>query len=1556
MELPQRLKVLHIEDNLGDQVLMREYLNRIKTFDFEVHSVDKLSLGIELLQGQSFDFVLLDLGLPDADGLDALHQIHLAAVNVSIIVISNNRDQDLILSAVNSGAQDYLLKDDLNVFNLEKSIYFTRERKSLSNQLALSERHYRNLFEINPESIVLSEFETGKIVSVNQSFCQIFGYSSGESIGKTTLDLNLWTSQEERKETLRSIPKNGQVRQLRISINRKNGRPVPCRVSFSSFEHEGQRFLMSLIVNLEKQLKQKSELELEKERFRTLVESAPDLFFYSSALNQIDYVCPQVYEHLNYHPEEVREMSFLDFLTDNSKLTYQLIDWVKFFKSKENIVYRPFELKTKQGKVKQYELRLIPVEDKQTNRVVFVQGIARDISDELETFQLLEKSNQNNIKALEELKTHQYAIDQHNMVVITDIDGNIKFANDNFVKASGYQANELIGKSTRIFNSGTHNERFFKDLWDTVLDGKVWKGNICNRRKDGSNYWLATTIIPRLNVEGRVHEFIALRTDINDLKLTERALKQSEGTLRNVLNSNPHDIWSVNTNYELQTFNEVLKTNFKTFIGFELSPGVRMIDLPALPEAVREMWKQRYDLAFKGRQKTYHEELPDPKNKELKRYFSVIVYPTYNENGEITGAGVFSQDITERERAKEALKETNIRLQEAQQQAQVGDWYYNTESQKFFWSKSINKVLGLAENTGTPNEIQSLLHLVRPEDKVKITSAYSNALSAANYQKVIVEYHPQEGDKKWLECGFSGIPNADGSTKLIRGVIRDVTDLVKVQESENLQKRLFIELANNGSKILKINTVQSVYESLSQSIFEWFGEEVVVGTADVSFKLDKSSFKINSYRIPKRLLNSFSFLDEAGKPSQSFPSIMLIREQLKNNQVLHLQNESLALIPFLTEQQKNDILAQMPDFALVAIGLNYNNQFRGTCFIFFPEGLPQSYSDQMLEILANQASTVMDLFEHRNDLKKNALVLNQALEAANSAVWRYDFKNKELVGDAKLYTLLGLSPEHSGPIKEEALTERVDDKYVEQMMELIKPAHSKKTNTYYFEFRFKCFDGVYKFFEDRAKITKRDENGFPLEIIGIRTDITNRKKREEQLLLLESSVNNANEGILITDASLEYGGPRIVYGNKAIEKITGYPLEELLGQSPGMLQGPLTNKEEVDRMNAAILNHQSVETEIINYHKNGEPYYVNISIVPIRNKDGEVSHFVALERDTTAERKQRKDLEELLIRLELATKATGIGVWDYDILRDRLSWDENMFKLYQMSPEDFKENLSDWEKTLYPEDLEVTKKILVDAINSKLNSTNYRFRIQTPSGIKHINTIAQISRNTKGDPFRVVGLNWDITEMENSRLELDKMRLNMESLINNTSDHMWSINPRFRLLSANNGYLNYLEDLCGKRLKIGDSVLDSNLDEERNQRWKSLYEKALSGEKVELQLTDSSKFGSKILVVSLYPIRNAQNIITGVACYSFDDTERINYLDTIKQQNQQLIDIAWMQSHVMRAPVARVLGLIELLKEESQISEETREILKYIQESSLEMDQVIKSITDKTQRTGIDLK
>jgi PAS domain S-box-containing protein len=117
-----------------------------------------------------------------------------------------------------------------------------------------------------------------------------------------------------------------------------------------------------------------------------------------------------------------------------------------------------------------------------------------------------------------ELNFRQRALDEHAIVSITDARGTIIYANDKFVEISGYSREELLGQDHRILNSGVHDAAFFRNMWQTIYRGETWSGEIRNRRKDGSLYWVKSTIVPQMGENGRPVKFISIRTDITASK------------------------------------------------------------------------------------------------------------------------------------------------------------------------------------------------------------------------------------------------------------------------------------------------------------------------------------------------------------------------------------------------------------------------------------------------------------------------------------------------------------------------------------------------------------------------------------------------------------------------------------------------------------------------------------------------------------------------------------------------------------------------------------------------------------------------------------------------------------------------------------------------------------------------------------------------------------------------------------------------------------------------------------------------------------------------------
>jgi PAS domain S-box-containing protein len=257
---------------------------------------------------------------------------------------------------------------------------------------------------------------------------------------------------------------------------------------------------------------------------------------------------------------------------------------------------------------------------------------------------------------MEKITDYKYALDESSIVAITDQKGVIKYVNDNFCKISKYSAEELIGQDHRIINSGHHPKEFIKGLWVTIASGKVWKGELKNKAKDGSVYWVDTTIVPFLNSENKPYQYVAIRSDITDRKKGEEELKN---TLKEIsdfkyaldesaivaITNQKGIITHVNDN-----FCKISKYSAEELIGHDH----RIINSGHHP---KEFIKGLWTTIAKG--KVWKGELKNRAKDGTTYWVDTTIVPFLNHMGNPYQYVAIRSDITERKRGEEQIKANN---------------------------------------------------------------------------------------------------------------------------------------------------------------------------------------------------------------------------------------------------------------------------------------------------------------------------------------------------------------------------------------------------------------------------------------------------------------------------------------------------------------------------------------------------------------------------------------------------------------------------------------------------------------------------------------------------------------------------------------------------------------------------------------------------------------------------------------------------------------------------------------------------------------------------------
>lgn len=263
---------------------------------------------------------------------------------------------------------------------------------------------------------------------------------------------------------------------------------------------------------------------------------------------------------------------------------------------------------------------------------------------------LLHETDEKLKGALRELADVRYALDQSTIVAMTDQRGIILRANDQFCNISKYDRKELIGQDHRLLNSGYHPKAFFKQMWACIGSGKIWRGEIRNRAKDGSLYWVDTTIVPFINPEGKIYQYVSIRSDITARKEMEEEVRNSEEKYR-IIAENTSDIISM---IDRQGQFLYLSPAHKSVWAHDVSDAEIQNMFEWIAEEDREILAYAIEHTFATR-KEYTVECRLNTKREKPIWTETKINPLMDEHGDVNSLILVTRDITERKQSEELI-------------------------------------------------------------------------------------------------------------------------------------------------------------------------------------------------------------------------------------------------------------------------------------------------------------------------------------------------------------------------------------------------------------------------------------------------------------------------------------------------------------------------------------------------------------------------------------------------------------------------------------------------------------------------------------------------------------------------------------------------------------------------------------------------------------------------------------------------------------------------------------------------------------------------------------
>ncbi len=762
------ITILLVEDNPGDARLVEILLSDASSSaGFDIVHAERLGEALQRLSEQVFDVILLDLSLPDSSDLETVSRTRAAAPRTPIVVLSGQDDEETALRALQRGAQDYLLKGRGSGDTIARVIRYSIERERAEEELRRSEERLRLLVDGVKDYAIFILDPHGHVTTWNEGAERTQGYSAEEIIGE---HFSVFYTQEDiergrPEEELDVATRDGRFEEEGLRV-RKDGSRFWANVVITALRDETG--------NLRGFSKVTRDITASKEAEEALRRSLKELADLKFALDEsaivamtdqggkITYVNDKFCEISKYPRDELLGQAHRILNSDYHPK--DLIDELWRTIERGDVWRGELRDRTRDGGVYWVDATVVPLLNERGKPYRYV-AVCNDITGRKEAEEALRRS-------LRELADLKFALDESAIVAMTDVSGRITYVNDKFCEISKYEREELLGQDHRIISSNYHPKEFTDELWRTIEQGEVWRGEIRDRAKDGGAYWMDTTVVPFLNQRGKPYRYVAICSDITARKEAEEALKASEERFR-VLIRNASDIITVldaegKILYESPAVERILGFKPEDRVGTSAFEQVHPDDVGWIKSKLAKLLKspqERTSMWYRVR------------DREGSWHHLEAIATNLLQDPVVRGIVVNIRDITERRRAEEALRVSEELYRSVVEQAAETIFLIDLESKRIIESNAaLHRSLGY-----TAQELKGMtLYDIVAHDRESTDRNIGSVLENGRYHIGERKYRRKDGRLVDMEVSATTLSYGDRETQSGRGalciVARDVTE------------------------------------------------------------------------------------------------------------------------------------------------------------------------------------------------------------------------------------------------------------------------------------------------------------------------------------------------------------------------------------------------------------------------------------------------------------------------------------------------------------------------------------------------------------------------------------------------------------------------------------------------------------------------------------------------------------------------------------------------------------------------------------------------------------